>query len=96
MSQKNNTLFLGNIELASSETIPSTLKDIDVNADTLFSWIESQPTTLESTLNGSNNAYPYKPDSLKSNTNIAHFKYDETYRFGVQGQYKNGKWSSPI
>lgn len=96
MSQKNNTLFLGNIELASSEVIPSTLKDVDENADTLFSWIESQPTTLESTLNGSNNAYPYKPDSLRYNTNVAHFKYDETYRLGVQGQYKNGKWSSPI
>lgn len=37
MSQKNNTLFLGNIGLVSSEVIPSTLKDIDANADTLFS-----------------------------------------------------------
>ena len=36
--------------------------------------------------------YPYKPFV----SNIKHFKFDETYRFGIQGQFGNGKWSTPI
>lgn len=36
--------------------------------------------------------YPYVPFDSK----IRHFKFDETYRLGIQGQYKNGKWSTPI
>jgi len=34
---------------------------------------------------------------LKYNSgDITTFKYGETYRFGLQAQYKTGKWSEPL
>ena len=50
---------------------------------------------LETSSNG-DTSYPYKPASLSKSGGIAHFKYDECYRLGIQGQYSNGRWSSPI
>jgi len=40
--------------------------------------------------------YPYKNTLDKNSNEIKHFKYLETYRFGIQFQYKNGKWTDPI
>lgn len=97
MSQKNNTLFLGDISIVNDKQLPSALVG---NGDVLatgvpihnstFEWIENN-AILEST-NNNNSFYPYTP----FNSNIRHFKFDETYRLGVQGQFKNGKWSTPI
>ena len=50
---------------------------------------------IESVTNG-DTAYPYKPSSLSLSGIVAHFKYDECYRLGIQGQYRNGRWSSPV
>ena len=97
MSQKNNTLFLGNIKVDSSSLITPTL---ETNGDIIaigvpsnnsqFEWVYKSKL-LESKTNN-NPMYPYTPFKSK----IKHFKFDETYRFGVQGQYKSGKWSTPI
>ena len=102
MSQKNNTLFLGNISLKDAEVTPATLittSEVDRLDAPLtpasFYWENNAPIELENSTTGNSAMYPYKPTSLKSN-NLKHFKFDETYRFGIQGQYKNGKWSSPI
>jgi hypothetical protein len=51
---------------------------------------------LESISESNDPSYPYRPKSLAINDKIKHFKFDETYRLGIQGQYATGKWSSPI
>lgn len=96
MSQKNNTLFFGNIKLPNDNVLTPTLKTngdvVEVNVpshNSLFSW-EEVTVPLENNL--SDLMYSYKP----FRSNIRHFKFDETYRLGIQGQFKNGKWSSPI
>ena len=93
MSQKNNTLFFGNIKLNDSIiTIDRTSGEDIIN----FNWIEGNSVQIE-TLVGNSTFYPYSPESLNSDKfKIKHFKFDETYRLGIQGQYSNGKFSSPI
>jgi hypothetical protein len=94
MSQKNNTLFLGNISLPDNITIPPTLQ---TNGDVLaskvpthnstFSW-ETKEIDFEGLSQPTGSpVYPYLP--FKSN--VKHFKFDETYRLGLQGQFDNGK-----
>ena len=95
ISQKNNTLFLGDITLKSSIVTPASMNDVASNEDQLFSWVDSDPVVLEA-LSSGDTSYPYKPTSLSKHGGIAHFKYDECYRLGIQGQYSNGRWSSPI
>lgn len=99
MSQKNNTLFLGNISLPDNVIIPPTLQ---TNGDVISAGIPIHNSTFEWETNDidfegvssptGNPMYPYLP--FKSN--IKHFKFDETYRLGIQGQFDNGKWSNPI
>jgi hypothetical protein len=99
MSQKNNTLFFGNIKLVNKTATPPTLvtngtagvtaTGVPTHAST-FSWIHNTNNVLET--DATEAKYPYRPFVNK----IRHFKFDETYRLGIQGQYSNGKWSSPI
>jgi len=96
MSQKNNTLFLGNIKLIKNDAIPSSLNLIYPNSSDNFSWVEDADSVLESIQSSSDTSYPYRPKSLSDSDKIRHFKFDETYRLGIQGQYSNGKWSTPI
>ena len=91
MSQKNNTLFLGNIKLIGNDAIPKSLNLIHPNSSDNFSWVEDDPVVLESTESIGGTAYPYTPRSLGWNNKIRHFKFDETYRLGIQGQYASGK-----
>ena len=93
--QKNNKLFLGNLELKTKSINKNSL----INAyDYEFSWKNNIYKEIENC--NENSYYSYKPNSLNgnafSNTISRHFKYDETYRLGIQGQYSNGKWSTPI
>ena len=103
MSQKNNTLFLGNITNGIDQSnIPIALTNANVESNipahtSTFSWILSSPLEIES--KSSSTIYPYLPKSLNitdPNDIIKHFKYDETYRLGIQGQFTNGRWSNPI
>ena len=99
MSQKNNTLFLGNINLPNNRILPPTLSTnfehdvisygVPAHLST-FEWVKK--TTIIEDLNTGGSMYPYRPFV----SNVRHFKFDETYRFGVQGQFQNGKWSSPM
>jgi hypothetical protein len=92
MSQKNNTLFLGNISLPSNDALPATLV---TNGDVVATGVPPHASTFKWTtktiiledLNSGNSMYPYKPFV----SNIKHFKFDETYRLGIQGQFGNGK-----
>ena len=96
ISQKNNTLFLGNITLPNNTVIPPTLKTTESEDlvaigvplhNSQFTW-EYNDVDFEGISEPTGNSmYPYLP--FKSN--VKHFKFDETYRFGVQGQLSNGK-----
>lgn len=87
ITQKNNTLFLGNIVLP---------KKIDYTQSILGDY--SFGTTIKSITYTEKPDYYYSYD-LKLNRNsseIKVFKGGETYRLGVQLQDKKGNWSEPI
>lgn len=100
MEQKDNTLFMGNIEIQRPE-IEVSLRDsikaaIRIDNTTTRSFI---PTMV------SYGSYTYY-NQLTSKGNTAHdtgktvpccgFKTGDYYRLGVQFQHKSGKWSAPI
>lgn len=86
ITSKDNTLFLGNIEL----------KQLSV-ADDLKASIKDSAITLErkDLNNNEENSNSYHYSNVFIN-DYSYFKPGEHYRLGVQLQYKNGKWSEPI
>lgn len=86
ITSKDNTLFLGNIEL----------KQLSV-ADDLKALIKDRPITPKRKYLNNNeealNSYHYSNVFIND---YSYFKPGEHYRLGVQLQYKNGKWSEPI
>jgi len=115
--QKNNTLFLGNIELktpsvtniltnkalnditeAASET-NFTFKFIkedlgirkEVNDNSVYQWVSQlNQNTVYNQGTGR-----YRKKSANSQY-VKHFKYQETYRFGIQFQDYKGNWSEVL
>ena len=88
MAQKDNTLFLGHAnikrKLFESDVIESVKGgSIRFNQNYVGNYVKTA------------GYYPYK-NSLYLGSKIKSFKYLEWYRFGVQFQYKNGKWSEPL
>lgn len=88
MTQKDNTLFLGNADIKRKLVGPDIINsikggNISFNQRYVGNYIRTA------------GYYPYK-NSLYLGSKIKSFKYLEWYRFGVQFQYKNGKWSEPI
>lgn len=83
ITQKDNTLFLGNIEFKQL-SIPQDLKDkihnLSIGYDTKN--ISDDYSSL----------YSSNDFSIDS----SYFKAREHYRIGLQFQYKTGKWSEPI
>lgn len=96
MAHKDNTLFLGNILLDNkvvSEELRNNLTTLTVNYSDRF--LYNIPTI--------NGTYPYKNtlestynESLDNNVPITGFHSNDWYRFGIQFQRSNGKWSEPI
>lgn len=88
MAQKDNTLFLGNADI----------KQNLINTDVVSS-IRGGNVYFSQKYVGNyvrhSGYYPYK-NSLYLGSKIKSFKYLEWYRFGIQFQYKNGRWSEPI
>lgn len=86
ITQKDNTLFLGKIEL----------KQLSVD-DTLKALIKDSPITQEIRYlnNNEKDLDSYHYSSMFIN-DYSYFKPGEHYRLGIQLQYKNGKWSEPI
>lgn len=88
MTQKDNTLFLGNADIKRKLVGPDIINsikggNISFNQRYVGNYVKAA------------GYYPYK-NSLYLGSKIKSFKYLEWYRFGVQFQYKNGKWSEPI
>lgn len=91
ITSKDNTLFLGNIEYRRREIstlgLEDKVKNLDINTD--FRNIDL--------------SYNRQDDDITSSryvnqlfTNTSTFKCGETYRLGLQLQYKNGEWSEPL
>ena len=91
ITQKDNTIFLGNLEL-NRDSIPDTIKTNIQNSLTLL----SITTDFKE-----NKIKSYDKSSLYnyvSTLNYASpgFKLGEHYRLGIQFQHESGKWSEPV
>ena len=96
MVHKDNTLFLGNIQL--EKKIVSDIINPDLNSDTRDAdFIIGFDKKEDIDITGSESGYyPYKNNLDKGASQITTFHSKEWYRFGLQFQYKTGKWSEPI
>lgn len=99
ISQKDNTLFLGNIELQ-REGINSTIKSNIRNASSRVGSNETRvlyPTVISK---GDYLYYNQLTSYSDSNKTISvpcnGFKRGDYYRCGIQFQYRDGRWSDPI
>jgi hypothetical protein len=92
IAEKDNTLFLGNIELK-RQAIPDEIKETlerYVNSNNIK--IGTRTIELKS-IDDSDAVYEYNNQLVAGNT--ASFKIGDKYRLGVQFQHKSGKWSEP-
>lgn len=96
MEQKDGTLFLGNLEI--SRPIPAktsiTLYDTEGSTTTHRTVNPMDVTTSRKALD-----YRNQLSFVNANeccTPVGGFKRGQTYRCGVQFQYKTGKWSNPV
>ena len=103
MTAKDQTLFLGNIELQNNQKINQDIKDfIKTNVHVNYRLALSFPSETPE-----GKYYDYynqlnevgqmviNPEEFVTHS-IKTFKYLETYRFGLQLQDKYGRWSEPI
>lgn len=91
IAEKDNTLFLGNVELkrqAIPESIKTDLKEYYKNK-IIIGNREIKLNPVEDT----GAIYEYNNQLAAGNT--ASFKVGDKYRLGVQFQHKSGKWSEP-
>lgn len=95
LEQKDGTLFFGNIKIKrkSIHEIKQYIQELEDNGEDTFDII-TQNKVLQLNKNKISNNY-YRYNSTLQYENSAGFKRGETYRIGVQFQYKNGKWSEP-
>lgn len=95
IEQKDNTLFLGNITLNRPPVVNIDKSLIRLNG-------EGQSRTFYPNLVSdsgyiyANQLTSYKDNSKTQSVPCGGFKSGDTYRCGVQFQYKTGKWSDPV
>lgn len=99
ITQKDNTIFFGNLEL-SRPSIPSEYKSL-INAvnktqDNIATDIEPVEKLQSYTLKMYDTANAYYQYASSLNWSAPGFKNREHYRLGVQFQHKSGKWSEPV
>lgn len=90
MAQKDNTLFLGDIEIK-RKTIDSTIRSYFKGKSITFSTYNKSISSPEA-----KGYYPYSNQLKMNSYQFKTFKYLEYYRFGIQAQHYTGKWSEPI
>ena len=91
IEQKDNTLFLGNIEINRSN-LTQEFKDEGIEQ---FGEAQSNIRTVKlDEYTNPKSFYINNHQMIKGNT--SGFKSNERYRIGIQFQYKNGKWSEPL
>lgn len=86
LAQKDNTLFLGNINL--------TRLELPVDSTDFTPSFNVYNNVVEYERNGSDSGYYFYTNGLKYHLNG--FKNREHYRLGIQFQHKTGKWSAPV
>lgn len=93
IAEKDNTLFLGNIELK-RDSIPDSIKNTLKNS-VAHNKISIGTRTIElNSVDDSDAVYEYNNQLVVGNTSS--FKIGDTYRLGIQFQHKTGKWSEPL
>lgn len=90
MAQKDNTLFLGDIQMK-RKILDSTIKDYFKGKKITFSTYNKSIDSPEP-----KGYYPYSNQLKMNSYQFKTFKYLEYYRFGIQAQHYTGKWSEPI
>lgn len=85
LTAKDNTLFLGNIEIMRPESTLTLSSTPTISCD-----------TRELTIPDMDYFRAMLATNEKGVTQGSGFKYGEYYRLGLQFQYSNGKWSNPI
>lgn len=94
LAQKDNTLFLGDIETkvrTVDKNIQNKLRTIAQGEDGISFSIGKSLTYPEPS-----GYYVYENQLNNNSQQIKTFKYLEWYRFGIQFQHVTGKWSNPI
>ena len=97
MTQKDNTLFLGDLKMARlsvdddvKEEVAK-IKDIDTGGQVEIDTVLNEYTL--NTFDSNTGYYSYTP---VLNDSTPGFKIGEHYRLGLQFQHTNGKWSEPV
>ena len=90
MAQKDNTLFLGDIE-TKRKILDSTIRSYFKGKSITFSVYNKSISSPEA-----KGFYPYSNQLKMNSYQFKTFKYLEYYRFGIQAQHYIGKWSEPI
>lgn len=90
MTQKDNTLFLGDIE-TKRKILDSTIRNYFRGKSITFSTYNKSISSPEP-----KGYYPYDSQLKMNSYQFKTFKYLEYYRFGIQAQHYTGKWSEPI
>ena len=90
MTQKDNTLFLGDIE-TKRKILDSTIRNYFRNKNITFSTYNKNIDSPKP-----KGYYPYSSQLKLNSYQFKTFKYLEYYRFGIQAQHYTGKWSEPI
>jgi hypothetical protein len=90
MAQKDNTLFLGDIQMK-RKILDSTIKNYFKGKKIIFSTYNKSIDSPEP-----KGYYSYSNQLKMNSYQFKTFKYLEYYRFGIQAQHYTGKWSEPI
>lgn len=90
MAQKDNTLFLGDVE-TKRKILDSTIRNYFKGKSITFSSYNKSIDSPEP-----KGYYPYSNQLKMNSYQFKTFKYLEYYRFGIQAQHYTGKWSEPI
>ena len=85
IATKDNTLFGGDVRIKR----PS-LEDVVINGNFYTSYDTVNIEHYNPTNYNNTGLYLYKPYTLQSAKIIRHWKFNETYRFGIRAQYKTG------
>ena len=96
ITQKDDTLFLGNINLKRELVSPTLRAFMKKQSVTYKADKTIYPNGIPQTGKTEGGHYLYRNQLGSSAREIKTFKYLETYRFGVQFQHKTGKWSEPV
>ena len=93
LENKNNTLFLGNVEEITTDIITSLKENFFNNRNNYNLEFVYKPHEI---LTSDNTYYNYTPNLKDSSIYIKYFKYLEWYRIGIQFQLNTGEWTSVI